>query len=437
MKFKAAIDYEAAFQNWKRSARRTGGKDFIVLDLGHDSINALYAKIGNSGEVTVLDYASARGTGYSDGVISEPNLFSSTIDRVIGDLRKRNHLRIKKIDVTFSAPFIGSFNHFISVPLTARKRVTLKLVEEAIKSARGEISNLVEHVIQVVPVRFTLDSIYSGAEPPLGMGGNHLGVELLFITAPEASLEQIELALHETGYGVSNWWYAGISSSESVMVPSSEAGVAVADIGCGSTDVTVYQYGRLMHLGTIERGGRDIDSGLAEYLNESLKVAEEVKRQFGCALPQVVRFNEMIDLRERGLASNKLISAREVANVIRHRVQEILFSIEEEIGRALPPNRISRLILTGGTAKLQGLPELAEMTLQRGIEVGSPSAAQGTFMGFTDPSCAALIGTLRILRRKHIASFSLDPAAMTTTQRMKSWFGALVSTQPAEQRELP
>lgn len=436
MRRRVAIDYEDAFQNWKQTARHGEGRDAIVLDLGQGNMNVLYAKIGAAGELSVLDYASAPGTGFSDGAITDAGLFAHTLDRTVGQIRKRNRIKLRNLDVTFSAPFVGYFTHYATVHLPPRKRVTLKLIDEAIRSARAEISSLVEHVIQVVPVRYTLDAVYSGSEAPLGMGGGQLGVEILFITAPEASLGQIERALGEVGYGVANWWYSGISAAESVVVPSSEAGVAVVDIGAGSTDIAVYQFGRLLHIGVLPRGGREIDHDLAVYLNESIAVAEEVKRSFGCALPQVIKYNEVIDLRERGLGSNKLVPAREIAAVIKNRAQELLYAVGEEIGKALPQNQISRVILTGGSARIAGLPELAELVLDRCIEVGIPCAVPGTKMGFTDPACAALIGTLKVLRKKQLSLALLDHAAMTTTQRMKIWFEALFSTPVAEQREI-
>ena len=436
MSMKTTIDFESSFQRWKKRARKSSGEDFVVVDLGSASIDALRVKISPAGDVSVLDYASAPTVGYCDGAVVEAAHFVPVLKKVIGDVTRENRGKVKRLNVTFSAPFVSYITHFTSVNLPPRKRVTLSLVNEAVKAAREEISSLLEHVIQVVPVRYTLDSVYSGGEPPLGMGGRQLGMELLFVTAPEASLDQMKLAFNEAGYEVSEWWYSGISASESVFRPSAESGVAVVDIGAGSTDVSVYQHGKLLHVGVIEMGGRDIDNDLAVYLNESLHMAEEVKNKFGCALPQVIKYNEVINLRERGYSSTKMVAAREVASIIKKRAQELLFSVDEEIGKALPQNLISKVILCGGASKIQGLPELAEIVLGRSVELGVPCIANGTKMGFTDPCCAALIGTLKILRNKLMSTGLLDPAAMTFTQRLKSWAEALVSTPATEERTI-
>jgi cell division protein FtsA len=384
----------------------------------------------------VLDYAAERNTGYSGGAVVDQKQFNRALQRVVGDIRKRNRLKIRNLHITFSAPFVSYYNHFVTVHLPPRRRVTQKMVEEAILSSRKEISSLVEHVIEVVPVRYALDSIYSGNEPPLGFEGSQLGIELMFITAPSASLDQIEHSIRDAGYSVTNWWYSGISAAESVMIPSSEAGVAVVDIGAGSTDVSVYQHGRLLHVGVLERGGRDVDADLAVYLNESITVAEEVKRKYGCALPQVIKHNEFVDVRDRGPRNNKLVPARDLAMIIRNRAQEILYAVDEEIGKAISPELISRIIFTGGIAKIPGFIDLAEEVLDRSAEMGLPCAVNGTRLGFTDPGCASLIGTLRILRKMQVSKYQLDPAAMTSVQKIRSWFGALVSAPASEQQEL-
>lgn len=431
---KSVIDYESAYKTWKRTARDGSGKDVLLLDLGRTSLSVLYAKVGREGELTVLDYASAGNTGYANGVISDPKLFKHCLKKTLCEVRDRNRIKLRKLHVTFSASFIGYYEHFASVNMPPRKRVTLKLVDEVLQAAQAEISSLVEHVIQVVPRRFKLDSIYSGAEPPLGIEGRNLGVDMMLITAPKASLEQVEGYLGDMGFSVAEWCYSGLASAESVMIPSGEAGVAVVDVGGGTTEVSVYHYGRLLHVGVIERGGYDVDADLASFLNENIRLSEEVKINYGCAIPEVIHHNEMIDLREKGFASNKIISIREVAEVIRDRAQEILYLVEEEISKAVSQDQISRVIFTGGMARVPGFVDLAEEVLDRCVEQGTPSAVKGTLMGFMDPQGASLIGMLRIIRKRQRARGRLEPDAMTGLQRMGAWMGALVGAGTAAQR---
>jgi cell division protein FtsA len=287
----------------------------------------------------------------------------------------------------------------------------------------------------VVPIRYSLDSYYNGNNPPLGMGGNQLIISLMMVFAPMASIDQIETHIKDEGCVVRNWWYSGISSAEAVMVPASEAGVAVVDIGAASTDVAVYQQGQLKHIASLERGGRDIDSDLAVYMNESMSVAEAVKRRYGCALPEVVSYNEMIDLRASGFASDKLVSAQDVAVKIKARLQELLYLVNEEIGKGLEIKQVSRIIFTGGVANIAGFTELAEDILDRNVELGQPGAVDGTTMGFTDTSCSALIGTLSMISKQQTDSVTLDHTAMTGMQRLGTWLKALVKPSFAEQRE--
>ena len=436
MKRRAVIDFERAYQGWKGRARRGIGDNLLILDLGQKCMKALHAKIGPAGEVLVLDYASAPDTGFSDGAVTDPARFSASADRVVGELRKRNGLRSRKLDVSISAPFISYFSHFATVRLPARRRVTQRLVDNAVKTAREEISSLVEHVMQVVPVRYSLDSIYSGNEPPLGMRGEQLGIEIVFVTAPKSALEQVEKALKESGYAVGSWWHAGLSAAESILPNGNEAGVAVIDVGGNSTDIAVYAHGRLLHLGVVPGGGNDFDSDLAIFLNESMAVAEEVKHNFGCALPQVIRYNEVIDLKERGLGVEKLVSAREIATVLRDRAQDLLYAVQQEISKGIAPELLSRVVLTGGGARLAGLAELAEMVIDKKVEVGHPRAVNGTRMGFSDPGCAALVGTLKLLRRRLLAQRRVETAGMTAMERVSAWFGALVGSSVTERREV-
>jgi len=429
---KSVIDYEAAYRSWKQEARHARGKDVILLDLGRSCLSVLCAKVDSDGGLTVLDYAACDNTGYANGVVADPKVFKHCIRRAVKELKSRNSLKIKQLHVTFSAPFVGYYEHFASVTMPPRKRVTLKLIDEVMIAAREEISSLVEHVIQVVPRRYKLDTLYSGAEPPLGMEGRQLGVDMILVTAPKASLDQIEGNLQECGFSVAEWCFAGIAAAESVMAPTGEAGVAVVDVGAANTEVSVYHYGRLLHIGVIESGGSDIDGDLATYLNESMRLAEEIKTNFGCALPQVIHHKEMVDLHERGFAANKIVSLREISTVIRDRAQELLFSVDEEISKAINQDQISRVIFTGGTSKIPGFTDLAEEVLDRCVELGVPSADKGTMMGFMDPRCAALIGMLKIIRKRQLDRGQLEPAAMTGVQRVRSWMGALVGARTAK-----
>lgn len=434
---RGALDFERAYQQWKLGARKNEGDDLLVIDLGESKINCLYAKLSGSGKVAMLDYACSGTTGFSGGAVTDPAKFEAAVAGTIGEIRRRNRMRSRMLHVSLTAPFVSYFNHFASVALPPRRRVTRRLIEKAMAGTRAEISSLVEHVMQVVPVRYTLDSIYSGGEPPLGMRGSQLGIEFLFVTAPRAALEQIEKNLKACGYGVASWWYAGLSAADSVALPESEAGVAVVDVGSGSTDVAVFRSGRLVHIGVIDRGGRDFDSDLAVYLNTSIKRAEEVKCQYGCALPQIIRPTEVIDLKDRMLGLEKLIPARDVAAVIRDRAHDLFYAVEAEISRALSPEHLSRIILTGGMARLAGLAELAESVLGRSVEVGIPGAVNGTVMGISDPGCAVLVGTLRLIRRRILAQRRFETEGMTAIERTMAWLGWLVGSRMREGSELP
>lgn len=224
MNKKATVDFESSFQSWKKRTRKSSGEDYVVVDLGSASVDALRVKVNPAGDVSVLDYASAPTAGYLDGAVVEAALFVPVLQKVIKDVTKESRSKIRKLNVTFTAPYVSYITHFTSVNLPPRKKVTLSLVNEATNAARAEISSLLEHVIQVVPVRYTLDSIYSGGEPPLGMGGRQLGMELLFVTAPEASLEQMSRAFNEAGYEVGEWCTAVsvLPSQFSVLPPNPE-----------------------------------------------------------------------------------------------------------------------------------------------------------------------------------------------------------------------
>ena len=436
MSRRAVIDYEGAYQKWKGYARHGNGDKLLILDLGQSSLKGLHAKIGPFGEVVVLDYASSPDSGFSEGTVTDPARFSAAVERVVGAIRKRNGLRGGHLDVSISAPFISYFNHFATVRLSARSRVTQRLLENAVRQAREEISSLVEHVMQVVPVRYSLDTVYSGNEPPLGMRGEQLGIEIVFVTAPLSALEQIKKALKECGCSVGSWWYSGLSAAQSVVRSEKEPGVAIVDVGGGSTDVLVFSHGRLLHLGVIPSGGKDFDSDLAIFLNESMSTAEEVKHNFGCALPQVIRHNEVVDLKERGLGVEKLASAREIATVLRDRAQELLYAVQGEISKGLAPELLSKVVLCGGGARLAGLAELAEMVIDKKVVMGQPCAVNGTRTGFSDPGSAALIGTLKMVRRRILAKRRVETAGMTSFERMRAWLGALVGSPVSEGREV-
>jgi cell division protein FtsA len=237
----------------------------------------------------------------------------------------------------------------------------------------------------------------------VGMAGSRLEVEAVIVTAAGTSLQNLYKSVERAGVAVEETVLGPFASGEAVLqAAEKDLGAVVADIGAGTTDIAIYEQGSLWFSSSIPVGGDYITSDLAVGLRTTISQAEKVKQDSGCALPGLASDSDVVSITAVGEKGNRLVSRKALGDIIQPRAEEILSLIKREIKRSgyrgmLPGG----CVLTGGTAALDGLVELAREVLEMPVRVGIPENVGGLADVVSSPRFATCIGLLMYGARYH------------------------------------
>jgi cell division protein FtsA len=229
------------------------------------------------------------------------------------------------------------------------------------------------------------------------MSGARLEVETHIITGATTAVQNVVKAVHSAGFNVDDVVTQSLASAEAVLNDNEmDLGVAVADIGGGTTDIAVFTDGSVLHTAVLPVGGNHVTNDLAIGLRTSLTDAESAKINYGHALPQLIPRDEIIDIQPIGSEKVQGVRRIYVSEIIEPRAREILMMLKAELERSgqfglLPGG----LVLTGGGAKLLGLPELAAEILDLPVRVGVPIDVRGMADKVAGPSFATSVGLIK------------------------------------------
>ena len=245
-------------------------------------------------------------------------------------------------------------------------------VARAIEAARAFVNPANQEILHVLPRSFSVDG-QQGIKDPIGMHGIRLEVDALIIQGLSSHVRNFTKAVFRTGLDISELVYSPLAVAEAVTLPRQrELGVCVVCIGAATTGVAVYENGELLRAVTIPLGADHITSDLAIGLRVSLETAERIKRVHGTAHAEAVaRRSHEIDLADFGGDVNEQVSPRLIADIIEARVEEIFEKVDAELKKIDREGLLpSGIVLTGGGAKLPGMPEVAKRVLRLPCSMG-------------------------------------------------------------------
>jgi cell division protein FtsA len=282
-------------------------------------------------------------------------------------------------------------------------------------------------LLHVLPCQYLVDG-YDGIIDPTGMAGSRLEVEATLVLAAATSVQNLGKVMDRAGISpaVRELVFSGLASAEAVLLPAEkEVGVLLVDIGGGATEYAVFQRGNLREAGVIPAGGEYITSDLAVGLRIPLGSAEEVKRRHGCVLAGLQPDDEFVEVPDIGGEKLKAVSRRMLAAIIEPRVQEILNFVRQKLGANHPSYLLpGGAVLTGGTAALPGMAQLAAQVLEMPVRIGYPPALEGVADLVRGPEYATAVGLLyygaRFLARSQ-AAVAEEPLGSGWLGRLWSW----------------
>lgn len=365
----------------------------VGIDFGTTKICVVVAKQSADG-LDILGVGKHPSYGIRKGVVVNIPATVDSLKKAIEVAELMSGCSIKRAVCGIAGSHIKGFNS-TGVVAIRNKEVTTQDVERAIDAAKAVAIPLDREVLHVIPQEFTVDG-QEGVHDPIGMNGVRLEAKVHIVTGAAASAQNIIKCANLAGIEVSDIVLEPLASGEACLMPDEkELGVALVDIGGGTTDVALYSKGSVVHTGTLSLGGSHITNDVAVGLRCSIQDAEQIKLASGCAMTSLLPTDQNIEVPLVGGRKSKEISRALLTRIIEPRTEEILSMIGQEISNSGYKHLLSSgVVITGGPSLMEGVPELAEFIFELPVRRGVPSQVNGLIDVVNSPLYSTAVGLL-------------------------------------------
>jgi len=397
----------------------------VGLDLGTTKICCVVGEITEDG-VDVIGIGTSPSTGLRKGVVVNIDQTVNSIKHAIEEAELMAGQEIRNVYTGIAGSHIKGFNSHGVIAVKGGE-VTTKDVDRVIDAAKAIAIPLDREVIHILPQEFIVDD-QRGIADPLGMAGVRLEVRVHIVTGAVSSAQNIVRSCHRAGLDVEDIVLESIASAESVLTEEEkEIGVALVDIGGGTTDIAIFSKNSIRHTSVLAVGGTNLTSDIAFGLRTPMAAAEKIKVKYGCALAEMVGESEVIDVPSVGGRPSRKLSRQILAEICEPRMEEILTLVEQELVRSGFKKAIGAgVVLTGGASLIAGLQELAEQIFDAPTRVASPRKVGGLKDVVNSPMYATAVGLLKYgaNKRNKEGKFRIRDKNIfdKILGRMKKWF---------------
>ncbi len=383
-------------------------KDKLIagLDIGTTKICVLIARIKQGEDFEILGVGTAPSQGLTKGVITDIKKTSSMIKAAVRKAEARAGLKIKRIWVSIAGGHIQGTNSqgFIKIE-KEDKRITSKEVEKALEETSHIILPSDKEIIHILPQEFVING-QNEVKDPIGITGTTLGARAHVITASSNCRQDIENSVESLRYKCEGITLQCLASSMATLSPDEEdLGVALLDIGGGTTDLAVFLKKGMRFTYVLGVGGNQITNDIAVGFHTTKVKAEEMKIGYGAALPGYFKKEEGIEVEKVAERGVYRIKEKDLLGVIQPRVEEMFELVDKELKKSGYKDLITAgIVLTGGSSLLRGIKEKAEEVLGLPTRIGYTNIKDPQELA--NPIYATSVGLILygIKRRKELAS---------------------------------
>lgn len=378
------------------------GGVFAGIDVGTTKVCTVVGEVLPDQPLRILGVGIAAANGLNRGMIENLRDASDSIRTSIDQAERSSGTRIVSAHVGVTGPHISCVNNRGIVAIPDRDRpISQDDVSRVLDGARIVSIPTNREIMHAEPRYFIVDG-QDHVTDPVGMFGQRLDVETHIITGLSTILRNGTKCVESAGVRVDSLIATPLASAEAVLeLEEKRQGVVLADIGGGTTDIAVFTEGNVCHTAVLPVGGSHITRDLVVGLRCPYQAAEDAKALFGHALPSAVDPEETVELEVFGSEERKSVQRRRIAEIAQARVEEIFEMVMREVRRAVHDDILSAgLVLSGGTANLAGVAQLAEQVTGLPARVGVPRNLQGLIDTLCDPAYAASVGVLQVAVRE-------------------------------------
>ncbi|MCJ7487178.1 MAG: cell division protein FtsA, partial [Candidatus Aminicenantes bacterium] len=372
--------------------------NYIVgFDIGTRKVVAVIGEVTEERKVEIIGIGTADSRGLRKGVVVDLDATTTAIKKAQEEAELMAGVEIDSAFFGISGSHIKSFNSRGVVAVSGKNRViTREDVKRVIDQSKAIPIPPDRDIIHIIPQEFIVDD-QDGIKDPAGMSGIKLEVNVHIITAALTSLQNLKSCVGRAGIGVEEVVLNQIATAQSVLTQDErELGVGQIDIGAGTTEVAIYERGSLWYTSTIPIGGDNFTNDIAVGLRTPIPEAERIKKKFGCIAGPPVDDQETIEVPSVGKGRKPRILSRQLlADIIQPRAEEIFRLVDSDIKRmGYDKSLNSGIVLTGGTALLEGLEEVAEEIFDLPVRRGDPGGVGGLVDRVSTPDFSTSVGLI-------------------------------------------
>jgi cell division protein FtsA len=397
----------------------------VGLDIGTTKICAIVGAMTDEG-LDIVGIGTSPSRGLRKGVVINIESTVNAIRKALQEAELMAGCEIKSVFAGIAGGHIKGINSQGVIAIKNRE-VTNEDVRRVIDAAKALAIPMDREVIHILPQEFIIDD-QDGIKEPLGMSGVRLEARVHIVTGAVASAQNIIKSCNKAGVDVGDIVLEQLASSEAVLAPDEkDLGVALVDIGGGTTDIAIFVDGAIKHTSVLSLGGNHLTNDIAVGLRTPTAEAEKIKQISGCCLVSMVGKDETIEVPSVGGREPRILSRQLLAEILEPRVEEIFTLVNREIVKSGFEDLIaSGVVLTGGSAILPGMPELAEQIFDLPVRRGKPINIGGLIDVVNSPIYATGVGLVKYgSRNMQTRNFVIGQENLfdRVARRMKEWFG--------------
>jgi cell division protein FtsA len=401
----------------------------VGLDIGTSKVVAIVGVAGPEGKLEIVGTGMHRSTGMKKGVVVNIESTVHAIQRAIEEAELMAGCHIHSVYAGIAGSHIRSLNSHGIVAIRDRE-VLQQDIERVIDAARAVAIPADQEILHVLPQEFIIDN-QEGVKEPMGMSGVRLEAKVHLVTCAANAAQNIKKCIRRCGLEVEDIILEQLASSYAVLTEDEkQLGVCLVDIGGGTTDIAIFSEGAIRHTGVIPIAGDQVTNDIAMALRTPTPHAEELKIRYACALAKLAGPDETIKVPSVGDRSPRDLSRQSLAEVVEPRYDELFTLVQAELRRSgYEDLAAAGIVLTGGTAKMEGVVELAEEIFHMPVRLGAPTDIRGLTDIVNNPIYSTGVGLLQYgmqqqldgTRQKRRKS-KPQSGGMSFMGRLKSWF---------------
>ncbi len=353
-------------------------KSLVVgLDIGTSKIVAIVGELQSDGGVEVIGLGSHPSRGLKRGVVVDMASTEQAIQSAVEEAELMAGCEIHSVFAGISGNHIGSLNSDGTVAIKD-KEVSEGDVERVLDAARAVPVAADQKVLHVLPQEYVIDN-QDGIRQPIGMAGVRLEAHVHVVTAALSATQNISKCVARCGLTVDELIMQPLAASYAVLTEDEKGlGVCLIDIGAGTTDIAVFTDGAIRHTACIPIAGDQVTNDIAVALRTPTQHAEDIKIKYACALEQLARNDETIQVPSVGDRTSRRLARQTLAQVVEARYRELFSLILAELRRSGFENMVAAgLVMTGGASKIEGAEELAEEIFHMPVRLATPQYVTG------------------------------------------------------------